>query len=81
MGLGLSLDSVLPSLESDGIELFSSRVDEFDCHPFKYVELDSSVVREKIQEGQIITKFFLSHLQPAGIFTKAIGENAFKELT
>ncbi|KAL5764993.1 hypothetical protein ACOSQ2_017587 [Xanthoceras sorbifolium] len=47
----------------------------------KHIELNCHVVREKIQDGQIITKFVPSHLQLADVFTKALGGNVFKKLT
>lgn len=46
----------------------------------KHIELDCHVVREKIQAGQIITKFVPSSLQLADVFTKALGGNIFKNL-
>ncbi|KAF5465958.1 hypothetical protein F2P56_015920 [Juglans regia] len=46
----------------------------------KHIELYCHVVREKIQDGQIITEFVPSHLQSADVFTKALGGNVFKEL-
>ena len=47
----------------------------------KHIDLDCHVVRKKIQDGQIITKFVPSHLQLADIFTKALGGKVFKRLT
>ena len=47
----------------------------------KHIEIDCHVVREKIQECQIITKFVPSYLQLADIFTKALRGDNFKNLT
>ena len=47
----------------------------------KHIEIDCHVVREKIQAGQIVTKFIPSQLQLADIFTKALGGDNFKNLT
>ena len=38
----------------------------------KHIDLDCHLVREKIQDGQIITKFVPSHSQLADIFTKTL---------
>lgn len=46
----------------------------------KYIELNSHLIREKIQAGEIITNFVPSRLQLADIFTRALGGNVFKEL-
>ncbi|KAJ4706296.1 Retrovirus-related Pol polyprotein from transposon TNT 1-94 [Melia azedarach] len=46
----------------------------------KHIELDCHVIREKIQDGQIITKYLPSHMQIADVFTKALGANVFKKL-
>ncbi|XP_057948847.1 uncharacterized mitochondrial protein AtMg00810 isoform X1 [Malania oleifera] len=45
----------------------------------KHIELDCHVVREKIQNGQIIIEFVPSHLLLADVVTKALGGNLFKE--
>ena len=47
----------------------------------KHIEIDCHVVREKIQSGQIVTKFIPSYLQLADIFTKALGGDNFNNLT
>ena len=47
----------------------------------KHIEIDCHVVREKIQAGQIVTKFVPSYLQLADIFTKALGGDNFKKLS
>ena len=47
----------------------------------KHIEIDCHVVREKIQVGQIVTKFVPSYLQLADIFTKALGGDNFKKLS
>ena len=47
----------------------------------KHIEIDCHVVREKIQAGQIVTKFIPSQVQLADIFTKALGGDNFKNLT
>jgi len=46
----------------------------------KHIKIDCHVVREKIQVGQIVTKFIPSYLQLANIFTKALRRNIFKKL-
>jgi hypothetical protein len=47
----------------------------------KHIKIDCHVVREKIQAGQIVTKFVPSYLQLADIFTKALGGDNFKKLS
>jgi hypothetical protein len=47
----------------------------------KHIEIDCHVVREKIQAGQIVTKFVPFYLQLADIFTMALGGDNFKKLT
>lgn len=46
----------------------------------KHIEIDCHFVREKVQDGSIITPYIASEHQPADVFTKAIGSIQFEKL-
>ncbi|KAM1539357.1 hypothetical protein ACFX10_004158 [Malus domestica] len=43
----------------------------------RHIEMDCHFIRDKIQEGSIVTSHIRSAQQPADVFTKALGEVAF----
>ena len=43
----------------------------------RHIEMDCHFIRDKIQEGSIVTSHIRSAQQPADVFTKALGEVTF----
>ena len=47
----------------------------------KHVEIDQYFIKEKLDNGLIASKYILSRLQLADMFTKGISTKQFKDLT
>ena len=45
----------------------------------KHIELDYHYIREKVADGDLITKFIPSKLQIADVFTKPLSKHSFKD--
>ena len=46
----------------------------------KHIEIDSHFVRERLHTGDLSLSYITSRLQPANIFTKALGKRQFQFL-
>lgn len=44
----------------------------------QHIEMDCHFIRDKILQGEVITRYVISQQQLADVFTKALGKEKFK---
>ncbi|WMV45125.1 hypothetical protein MTR67_038510, partial [Solanum verrucosum] len=71
LGVNISLPV---SLHSDSTSAFQIAANLVFHERTKHINIDYHFIREKIQDGLIITKYLSTSEQPAGVFTKALGK-------
>lgn len=60
-------------------------ISPFLCHytqtaPQPYIDIDCHFIKEKIQDGLIVTTYLASSDQPANVFSKALGRGLHAHL-